>query len=109
MKQNLYLAIINNNDHIGNISAYLDNYNSIADISIILAEQGKGYGINSWNEIIKILRKKNIRKITASTMIINKPMIKIFKKSGMKIEYKKKKYFKFNKKYIDLVGYYKFL
>ena len=42
-------------------------------------------------------------------MIINKQMIKLFKKSGMKFEYKKKKFFIFKNKYVDLVGYYKFL
>ena len=88
MRNNLYYAIIKNGNHIGNIAAYIDQTNKVADISIILAEQGKGYGLISWKEISKKLKKKRIRKITASTMIINKAMIKLFKKSGMKFEYK---------------------
>ena len=82
-----------NSDHIGNIAAYIDHPNKVADISIILADQGKGYGLISWKEISKKLKANKIRKITASTMIINKPMIKLFKKSGMKFEYKRKNIF----------------
>ena len=41
-------------------------------------------------------------------MKTNKAMIKIFENHGMKIEYRKIKYFKLQKKYIDLVGYYYF-
>lgn len=109
MRNNLFYAIVKNSNHIGNIAAYIDHPNKIADISIILADQGKGYGLISWKEISKKLKANKIRKITASTMIINKPMIKLFKKNGMKFEYKKKKHFLYKKKYIDLVGYSKFL
>ena len=111
MKRNLFFAIVskNNNKHIGNIAAYLDKNNKTADISILLAYQKRGYGYAAWKEIMKKISLMNYRKITAGTMIINTPMIKLFKKSGMKFEYKKKKHFIHKKKLIDLVGYYKFI
>jgi RimJ/RimL family protein N-acetyltransferase len=106
-KRNLFYAIIDKyqNSHVGNISAYIDYYNSIADIAIIIFEPRKSYGSQSWALMIKKLFNLKIRKITAGCMIENKNMIKIFKKSRMKFEYLKKKHFRFGRRYIDLVGY----
>ena len=58
MSNNLFYAITNNSNHIGNIAAYIDHTNRVADISIILSEQRKGYGLTSWKEISKKLKKK---------------------------------------------------
>tara|TARA_B100001057_G_scaffold491037_1_gene580464 strand:+ start:3396 stop:3875 length:480 start_codon:yes stop_codon:yes gene_type:complete len=111
MKKNLFYAIVlkKNNKHIGNISAYLDKYNKTADLSILLAYQKRGYGFAAWKEIIIKITSMKYRKVTAGAMSINTPMIKLFKKSGMKFEYKKKKHFIYKNKLIDLVGYYKFI
>jgi len=56
--------------------------------------------------MIRILfSEKGIRKITAGAMEINQPMVKVFIKSGMKYEYKKRKNFLHNNQFVDLVGY----
>ena len=109
MENNLYFAITYNNEHVGNVAAYVDKYNLCADLSILLKKQGLGYGLNSLKLLIKKLKQKKIRKITCSTMIINKPMIKLCLNLNMKLEYIKKKQLKFKHKFVDLVGYYKFL
>ena len=109
MKNNFYFAVIYNKEHVGNVAAYIDWYNSCADLSIILKKQGFGYGLSSLKVLIKKLKQKKIRKITCSTMIINKPMIKLCLNLNMKLEYIKKKQLKFKYKFVDLVGYYKFL
>ena len=105
---NLLYAILNakNNEHVGNINAYIDSSNKVADMGIIIGKTGCGYGYLAWKEMIRILFfKKRMRKITAGAMVINKPMINIFKKSGMKYEYTKTKHFIYNNQFIDLVGY----
>ena len=56
-------------------------------------------------EAIKKLKKLKFRKITGGSIKTNKAMIKIFKKSNMKLEYTKKKYFKIKNNFYDLVGY----
>lgn len=109
MKNNFYFAIIFNKEHVGNVAAYIDKYNSYADLSILLKKQGFGCGLSSLKIVIEKLKKKKIRKITCSTMIINKPMIKLCINLGMKLEYIKKRQLKFKNKFVDLVGYYKFL
>lgn len=109
--QNRFFAIIDkkNKEHVGNITAIIDNKNNTADIGILVGEVNQGYGLAAWNEMMKYLFSKNIRKITGGAMINNKAMIKIFKKSKMKFEYiKKKQYlYKYNMP-VDFIGYYKF-
>ena len=104
---NLLFAVINDqNKHIGNINAYIDKNNAIADIGILIGKPGKGYGKKAWNLMIKTLFNQfNIRKITAGSMEKNIAMINIFKESGMSYEYTKEKYFNFEGSYVDLVGY----
>ena len=103
--KNLYYAIFDENRHVGNIRAVIDKFNSVADIGILIAYQNKGYGNIAWKKMMNILKKKGVRKITGGTMIANKAMIRIFKNNRMKLEYKKIKHFKLQKKFIDLVGY----
>ena len=73
--------------HIGNINAYVDVHNSIADLGIIIGEkdvQAQGYGLEAWIGVSEFLfLKRHIRKITAGAMAINTLMIKLMKKAGM--------------------------
>ena len=59
----------------------------IVDISIMIGEKstrGKGFGLEAWLGMCKYLQNiKNVRKITAGTLEVNKPMLSIMKKSGM--------------------------
>ena len=108
LNKNLYYAIFDKNKHIGNIRAEIDKFNSVADIGILIAYQNCGYGNIAWKKIMNLLVKRGIRKITGGAMKANKAMIKIFENNGMKIEYRKIKHFKLQRKYTDLVGYYYF-
>ena len=103
--KNLYYAIFDGNRHVGNVRAVIDKFNSVADIGILIAYQDKGYGNIAWKKMMNILVKRGVRKITGGAMIVNKAMIRIFKNNKMKLEYKKIKHFKLQRKYVDLVGY----
>ena len=73
--------------HIGNINAYIDSHNSVADIGIMIGERsahGKGFGLEAWQGVVDFLIKNlHIRKVTAGTMSVNQGMIKIMKRAGM--------------------------
>ena len=106
--QNLIYAIIDieNNKHVGNINAYIDYNNNVADIGILVGYGGRGYGKLAWRKMINILfTKKNIRKISGGTAALNNPMIKIFESSGMTFEYSIKKHLLINNEEVDLVVY----
>lgn len=75
--------------HIGNITAYLDRVNQSANLAIMIGEpsaQGKGLGLLAWEQAIDHLFAIGIRKVHAGTLAPNKPMLRIFEKSGMEIE-----------------------
>ena len=61
---NLYYAILNqkSNEHVGNINAYIDERNKIADIGVLIGKNGCGYGYMAWKEMIKILFTENNEK-----------------------------------------------
>ena len=105
--KDLFYAIVDKSyeKHVGNIYIKIDRLNNIGDIRILIGETKKKYGFYAWMEAIKKLKKLNIRKITGGSIKTNKAMIKIFKKSKMKLEYTKKKHFKVNNNFYDLVGY----
>ena len=73
--------------HIGNINAYIDEYNSLASVGIMIGERrvwGKGYGLEAWMAVCHYLMHDiGIRKVAAGTLALNKGMLKIMEKSGM--------------------------
>lgn len=89
---NLFLAItkIDDNSHIGNITAAIDPHNSSADLGILIGEKSElsqGYGCEAWNGVMGYLfEERSVRIITGGAMATNSPMIKIFVKCGMKLE-----------------------
>lgn len=93
--------------HIGNLTAYIDRNNFIADLAIMVGDlnyQGQGYGREAWILACNyLLDSKEIRKITAGTMAINKPMLKLMEFSGMKQEGIRSNHFLVEGKPVDLV------
>lgn len=108
---NLFLAIIDiaKNKHIGNITVYYNKNYKTAEISLLIGSQryrGKGFGTLAWILICKFLFKKmNVRKISGGTLSPNKSMLKIFKKSGMSYEARRRKHALINGIETDLIIY----
>lgn len=105
---NFFWAIVVNNkslDHIGNITAIVDEANAVANLSIMIGDKnfsGKGLGFNAWSLALNfLLHTKNFHKVTAGTMEINLAMIKIMKKSNMLQEDRLHKYFQFEGTEVD--------
>jgi len=91
---------------IGSLTGHVDYNNGICDLGILIWDNKRGYGQIAWQIAIKKIFKKNfIRKITAGCMATNIAMIKLFKKSKMKFELRKRKNFIYKKKYVDMIGY----
>lgn len=88
----IFIAIYlkESNLHIGNINAYIDQRNKIADMGILIGDssvKGQGVGLEAWLALMGFLFSTyEIRKITAGTLIINTAMINIMKKSNMQKE-----------------------
>jgi RimJ/RimL family protein N-acetyltransferase len=76
--------------HIGNMGVTLDTNNCSADISILIGEKalrGRGLGLRAWKAVLDAcLGRLGLRLVTAGTMDSNRPMVRVFEKSGMSIE-----------------------
>jgi RimJ/RimL family protein N-acetyltransferase len=72
--------------HIGNMNAYLDEPNGVADVGILIGERtswGQGYGLEAWNAVCGFLFRSGVRKITAGTLAGNAGMLAIMDRAGM--------------------------
>lgn len=93
--------------HIGNINAYVDEKNGVADIGIMVGEKsawGQGYGAEAWQALSDfLLIEKGLRKITAGTLANNQGMLKIMQKTGMTEDGRRLKQMLWNGQEIDVV------
>ncbi len=73
--------------HIGNINAHIDINNSLADVGILIGEkeaEKKRYGTEAWIGVCNFLfQEAGIRKLTAGTLSVNLPMLKLMRYVGM--------------------------
>ena len=73
--------------HVGNITAHVDPHNSLADLSILIGlshTQRKGYGREAWRGACRFLFEDvGLRKITAGTLALNQPMLRLASRVGM--------------------------
>jgi RimJ/RimL family protein N-acetyltransferase len=73
--------------HVGNINAYVNQINGLADLGILIGmpqAQGKGYGQEAWAGVCSFLfQEVGLRKITAGILAPNSPMLKLARKVGM--------------------------
>lgn len=73
--------------HIGNLNAYVDEVNSVADVGIMIGARdvwGGGYGLEAWVAVCNyLLYDVGIRKVTAGTAAVNRGMLRIMEKAGM--------------------------
>jgi [ribosomal protein S5]-alanine N-acetyltransferase len=87
---NYFWAMVTKNNelgHIGNMSAYVDLNNSVADLGILIGERSawrKGYGSEAWIAVCRyLLQETDIRKVTAGTLSANSAMLRVMRHVGM--------------------------
>ncbi len=107
---NLFWAIEADDEdpkHIGNIVAYLDRANRVADMTILIGEKGawgNGYGKAAWCAACDWLAGAGgMRKLTAGTMAANKPMLALMRASGMGDDGARRRQFLLDGEEVDLV------
>lgn len=73
--------------HIGNLSAYVDQYHGVADLGILIGERPawrQGYGLEAWRAVCGYLFDSGVaRKISAGCLAANLPMMSIMSRAGM--------------------------
>ena len=93
--------------HIGNMNAYVNQKNSVADVGILIGEKkawNKGYGLEAFSAVCRfLLQELGLRKVTAGTMALNLPMLRIMERRGMKEDGRRKRHYLFNGKEVDVI------
>lgn len=93
--------------HIGNINAYIDECHKIADVGILIGEiqaWGKGYATEAWIAVcVYLFKKLKIRKITAGTLSVNKPMLRLMKRAGMQKDGRRNRQYLWEGKEVDMI------
>lgn len=93
--------------HVGNISIAFDPANQSADLSIMIGEKrvwGTGLASQAWGAVVdELLGNLAVRRVTAGTMGINLPMIKLMERSGMEIDAVWPRHFLWEGQEVDLV------
>ncbi len=93
--------------HIGNLTAYLDRPNGLADLAILIGAsdaRGAGLGREAWIGVCDWLAgQSSIRKICAGTMAANRSMLRAMEASRMAIEARKVAHFVVEGQPMDVV------
>jgi len=93
--------------HIGNMTAIVDATNRVSDLAIMIGEansRGHGYGFEAWMCACQfLLGEGGMRKVSAGTMAVNVPMLRIMKSAGMIEEGRKSRQFLFEGAEVDAV------
>lgn len=111
-KKNLFLAIHflkepNKKIHIGNLGVNFNELDNTADLSILLGNKkywNKKLATHAWVLTLEYLFKiRNVRMVTAGTLSVNIPMLKLINKTKMNIDGILKKRKIWNNKEVDVV------
>jgi ribosomal-protein-alanine N-acetyltransferase len=93
--------------HIGNINAYVDTRNTVADVGILIGEKklwGKSYGLEALSAVVDFLfREIGMRKVTAGTLALNTGMRNIMHGLGMKEDGRRIRQVIFEGKEVDII------
>ncbi len=93
--------------HIGNLNAYVDTNNRVADMGILIGDKriwGNGYGTEAWIAVGDyLLNHLGLRKISAGTLEVNLGMINIMRHSGMTEDGRRRRHYLFEGQEVDLI------
>jgi RimJ/RimL family protein N-acetyltransferase len=93
--------------HIGNLNTYVDGNHGVGDIGILMGErtaQGRGYATEAWVAVCDyLLRTVGLRKVTAGTLAVNTPMLRLMERVGMVADGRRVRHHLWNGEEIDVV------
>lgn len=93
--------------HIGNVNAYLDAHNGVADMGILVGERaswGQGFGTDAWRAACRfLLLDRGLRKVTAGTLANNHGMLAVMRNAGMREEGRRRRQALWEGSEIDMV------
>ena len=111
---NLFFSVRQRDDDraIGTMTAYVSPHHRTADMGILIGDRGAwggGFGQDAWNALLAwLLGEGGMRKVTAGTLAINQPMIRIAERSGMLLEGRRARQEIVEGRQVDILQYARF-
>jgi [ribosomal protein S5]-alanine N-acetyltransferase len=111
---NLFMSVRRLSDDcpVGTMTAYVTKHHGTVDVGIMIGDKtvwGSGYGRDAWLTLTDwLLKRDEIRKLTAGTLACNFGMIKVMECSGMHHETTRNEQEIVNKQAVDILYYAKF-
>jgi RimJ/RimL family protein N-acetyltransferase len=111
---NLFLSIRRRDDAraIGTMTAYISTHHRTADMGILIGDRdswGGGFGQDAWDSLLAwLLGERGLRKVTAGTLAVNQPMVRIAERAGMLLEGRRARQEVVDGKAIDILYYARF-
>jgi len=101
------LAVSDNLGHIGNINAYVDEKNRIADVGILIGKKevwNRGYGSEAWSGVCNyLLNILKLRKVTGGAISTNKVMLRLMQKAGMVKDGRRTRHYLWEGNEVDII------
>lgn len=95
--------------HVGNVAAYVDRANRVADVTILIGERaawGRGLGMEAWRATCDwLLAGAGMRKVTGGAMAANRAMVRVMERTGMRPDGVRAGQFLLDGRAVDLVHY----
>jgi len=111
---NLFTSVrrLSDDSPVGTMTAYVSSHHGTVDVGILIGDKsvwGMGYGQDAWNTLTNwLLKRDDIRKLTAGTLACNYGMIKLMERSGMHQEATRREQEIINAQAVDILYYAKF-
>lgn len=112
--KNLFISVRRlSDDHpVGTMTAYVSSHHGTVDVGIMIGDKsvwGCGVGQDAWNTLVNwLLKRDDIRKLTAGTLACNHGMIKLMERSDMHHEGTRTAQEIVNSEMVDILYYAKF-
>lgn len=111
---NLFLSVrrIEDDRAVGTMTAYVSTHHGTADVGILIGDRsawGKGFGQDAWDTLTNwLVARPDIRKVTAGTVALNRPMIRLAERSGMELEARRREQEVVEGKPVDILLFARF-
>ncbi len=111
---NLFLAVLagSGGPIIGTMTAYRAPQHGTADLGILIGERscwGQGYAGEGWALLSQwLIDEADVRKLTAGTLAVNAPMIRLAERSGMTLEGRRERQEVFEGAEVDILYFARF-
>lgn len=105
----LWALLTRQGEHVGNVTAAVDEANAVAELGILLGERscwGQGLATEAWTAVADhLFRDLGLRKVIAGAMAENTALLRVAEKLGMEPDGRRARHFLLQGREVDAVHF----